>query len=292
MFSYNDVRSENDRLRSEVDRLRSADIRAAARQDALDRLLAATGVTYVDDVEQITASVLRDSVGNFDDDMVSIDVGHRDGVAPGMAVVTAAGLVRKGRDCRHRAEHRHHDQQSKPGDRRAPARHRRCGARSRDRRRADQVRGGHRTALARDRGPLGAAGHREPGGHRGREPLSREHTGGVGGVRRAGRGGAGAAGHGRPRRGRARHWLCHRGAANSPSTRHRSARTRRSFRSRHDRATAGCRRGAPAPPVSPREHLCGRSEADRRVFGGSAAAADDLRGRAGARAWLPNCRPW
>ena len=93
MFSYNDVRSENDRLRSEVDRLRSADIRAAARQDALDRLLAATGVTYVDDVEQITASVLRDSVGNFDDDMVSIDVGHRDGVAPGMAVVTAAGLV-------------------------------------------------------------------------------------------------------------------------------------------------------------------------------------------------------
>ena len=93
MFSYNDVREENDRLRSEVDRLRSADIRAAARQDALDRLLAATGVTYVDGVEQIAASVLRDSVGNFDDDIVSIDVGHRDGVAPGMAVVTAAGLV-------------------------------------------------------------------------------------------------------------------------------------------------------------------------------------------------------
>ena len=93
MFSYNDLRSENDRLRSEVDRLSSADIRAAARQDALDRLLAATGVTYVDGVEQITASVLRDSVGNFDDDIVSIDVGHSDGVAPGMAVVTAAGLV-------------------------------------------------------------------------------------------------------------------------------------------------------------------------------------------------------
>ena len=93
MFSYNDLRAENDRLRSEIERLGSADIRAAARQDALDRLLEATGVTYVDDVEQITASVLRDSVGNFDDDIVSIDVGHRDGVAPGMAVVTAAGLV-------------------------------------------------------------------------------------------------------------------------------------------------------------------------------------------------------
>ena len=93
MFSYNDLRSENEQLRAEVESLRSADLRAAAREDTLDRLLEATGVTYVDDVEQITASILRDSVGNFDDDIVSIDVGHRDGVAPGMAVVTAAGLV-------------------------------------------------------------------------------------------------------------------------------------------------------------------------------------------------------
>ena len=93
MFSYNDLRSENDRLRSEIDRLSSADIRTAAREDTLDRLLAATGVTYVDDIEQVNASVLRDSVGNFDDDIVSIDAGHREGVAPGMAVVTAAGLV-------------------------------------------------------------------------------------------------------------------------------------------------------------------------------------------------------
>lgn len=93
MFSYNDLRTENEQLQAEVDSLRSADIRAAARDDALDRLLDATGVTYVDDIEQVTASVLRDSVGNFDDDIVSIDVGHRDGVAPGMAVVTAAGLV-------------------------------------------------------------------------------------------------------------------------------------------------------------------------------------------------------
>ena len=93
MFSYNDLRTENELLRSEVEQLRSADIRVAARQDAFERLLAATGVTYVDDVEHVTASVLRDSVGNFDDDMVLIDVGHRDGVAPGMAVVTSAGFV-------------------------------------------------------------------------------------------------------------------------------------------------------------------------------------------------------
>ena len=93
MFTYNDLRSENERLRDEVDRLASADIRGAAEQDALERLLDATGVTFVEGVERLTATVLRDSVGNFDDDVMSIDVGHRDGVAPGMAVVTSAGFV-------------------------------------------------------------------------------------------------------------------------------------------------------------------------------------------------------
>lgn len=93
MFSYNDLRDENARLRDEVDRLGSADIRSGARQDAFQRLLDATGVTYVQGVERLTATVLRDSPGNFDDDAMSIDVGRRDGVAPGMAVVTSAGFV-------------------------------------------------------------------------------------------------------------------------------------------------------------------------------------------------------
>ena len=93
MFTYNDLRSENERLRDEIDRLASADIRGAAERDALERLLAATGVTFVEGVERLTATVLRDSVGNFDDDVMSIDVGRRDGVAPGMAVVTSAGFV-------------------------------------------------------------------------------------------------------------------------------------------------------------------------------------------------------
>ena len=93
MFSYNDLRSENAELREEVDRLRNADIRLDAEQEAFRRLRAAADVSYVGDVERITASVLRDSVGNFDDDVISIDVGHRHGVVPGMAVVTEAGLV-------------------------------------------------------------------------------------------------------------------------------------------------------------------------------------------------------
>ncbi len=93
MFSYNDLRSENARLRDEVDRLAGADVRDAAERDAFLRLLAATGVTYVDGVERLTATVLRDAVGNFDDDAMSIDVGRRDRVVPGMAVVTSAGFV-------------------------------------------------------------------------------------------------------------------------------------------------------------------------------------------------------
>ena len=93
MFTYNDLREENARLADEVDRLNSADIRAAARRDAFDRLLDATGVTYVEGVDQLAATVLRDSVGNFDDDVLSIDVGRRHGVAEGMAVVTSAGFV-------------------------------------------------------------------------------------------------------------------------------------------------------------------------------------------------------
>ena len=93
MFSYNDLRSENAQLKDEVERLSSADIRVDAQRDAFERLLSATGVTYVDGVEQVAATVLRDSVGNFDDDVMSIDVGHRHGVAPGMAVVTSAGFV-------------------------------------------------------------------------------------------------------------------------------------------------------------------------------------------------------
>ncbi len=93
MFTYNDLQDENARLRDELDRLNTADIRSAAQQDAFDRLLSATNVEYLSNVPQVTGSVLRDSPGNFADDVLSIDLGRRDGVALGMAVVTSAGFV-------------------------------------------------------------------------------------------------------------------------------------------------------------------------------------------------------
>ncbi len=93
MFVYNDLRNENVQLEAELDQLRSADITRDATNAALASLLAATEVDYLTDVEGVTASVLRDAVGNFNDDMISVDVGRRDGVTAGMAVVTGAGLV-------------------------------------------------------------------------------------------------------------------------------------------------------------------------------------------------------
>ena len=93
MFTYNDLRETNAQLSAELDRLRTTDIRSEARDDAFERLRDATGVRYVSDIEQLAATVLRESVGNFEAEVVAIDVGHRHGVVSGMAVVTSAGLV-------------------------------------------------------------------------------------------------------------------------------------------------------------------------------------------------------
>ena len=93
IFSADDLRRENAELRAALDEFRTADIRVDADNAAYRRLVEATGVTYVGDVDRITATVLSDAVGNFDDAVITIDVGRDDGVVPGMAVVTAAGLV-------------------------------------------------------------------------------------------------------------------------------------------------------------------------------------------------------
>lgn len=93
VFSADDLRRENAELRAALDEFRTADIRGDADSAAYRRLVEATGVTYVADVERLTATVISNAVGNFDDGVITIDVGHDDGVVPGMAVVTAAGLV-------------------------------------------------------------------------------------------------------------------------------------------------------------------------------------------------------
>ena len=53
----------------------------------------ATDVDYVEDIGRLAASVLRDNIGNFRDDMFVIDKGRRHGLVSGMTVVTGAGLA-------------------------------------------------------------------------------------------------------------------------------------------------------------------------------------------------------
>ena len=90
---YNDVRNENEQLRAELDQLRGEAIQVEADREAYQRLLDATEIEYAGDIERLAASVVRESVGNFDDDLITIDRGRRHGVIPGMAVVTRAGFV-------------------------------------------------------------------------------------------------------------------------------------------------------------------------------------------------------
>lgn len=93
VFNYGDLEDENVALRAELEELQGAVIRGEADTQTLRRLLEATDLPYVGDVEQLTAGVIRGSVGNFDDHVITIDRGSRDGIRTGMAVVTGAGMV-------------------------------------------------------------------------------------------------------------------------------------------------------------------------------------------------------
>ena len=93
VFNYGDLEDENVALRAELEELQGAVIRGEADTQTLRRLLEATDLPYVGDVEQLTASVIRGSVGNFDDHVITIDRGSSDGIRTGMAVVTGAGMV-------------------------------------------------------------------------------------------------------------------------------------------------------------------------------------------------------
>jgi len=93
IFNYGDLEDENNALRAELEELQGAIIRGEADTETLRRLLAATDLAYVDDLERVTAEVKYGSVGNFDDHLITINKGSRDGISEGMAVVTGAGLV-------------------------------------------------------------------------------------------------------------------------------------------------------------------------------------------------------
>lgn len=95
LFNYGDLESENQALQQELDELRAAAIRGDADSAALQRLLEAAELPYVGDLEHVTAEIVRGSVGNFADHVITINKGAAHGIAENMAVVTGAGLVGK-----------------------------------------------------------------------------------------------------------------------------------------------------------------------------------------------------
>jgi len=93
VFNYGDLERENQALEARVKELEADEIRNQADRQTLERLLIASELPYVENLDTVVATVVRGAVGNFDSDVITIDLGHRDGLESGMAVVTGAGLV-------------------------------------------------------------------------------------------------------------------------------------------------------------------------------------------------------
>ena len=93
VFDYDDLEAQNRLLTERIQQLEGNELAVEAERAEFDRLRAATGVDVRPDLGRVTASVVRGGVGNFDDDVITIDRGSQDGVSNGMAVVTNAGLV-------------------------------------------------------------------------------------------------------------------------------------------------------------------------------------------------------
>ena len=93
LFEYDDLEAENAALQQELDAMRGAAIQAEADSSAYQQLLESLDLPYAGDVATVTARVERGPVGNFAGDVVTVNKGHRHGLAEGMTVVTGAGLV-------------------------------------------------------------------------------------------------------------------------------------------------------------------------------------------------------
>ncbi|MFN0029933.1 MAG: rod shape-determining protein MreC [Acidimicrobiales bacterium] len=89
---YNELVSENDRLRQRVDELESDPLREGNAQVQLDDLKAQLAITTATNVERRVARVISGPVANFENN-IRIDKGSSSGLQPDMVVITQAGLV-------------------------------------------------------------------------------------------------------------------------------------------------------------------------------------------------------
>ena len=93
VFDYDDLEAQNRLLTERIQQLEGKELAVEAERAEFERLRAAAGFDVRPDLARVTATVVRGGVGNFDDDVITIDKGSQDGVRNGMAVITNAGLV-------------------------------------------------------------------------------------------------------------------------------------------------------------------------------------------------------
>ncbi len=92
VFGYDELRSENERLRAELDEARGATLGAVDAERQRSELLALLNLDYLGDIPTVAARVVSGTPSNFDA-TIEIDRGLTAGIREGMPVVTGAGLV-------------------------------------------------------------------------------------------------------------------------------------------------------------------------------------------------------
>lgn len=92
IVNYDDVQEENAELRAQLAEVEGDQIREITDREVLEQLLAATEITFADDIEQVAARVIAGPSSSFEE-TVTIDKGSDHGIEEGMAVVTGAGFV-------------------------------------------------------------------------------------------------------------------------------------------------------------------------------------------------------
>jgi cell shape-determining protein MreC len=92
MLRYDDLERENAQLRDKIEAQEGAAIAAEAKSQLYDELRAVSGLDILSNYPYLTASVVGEPASNLQLS-IEIDRGSRDGLEPGMPVVTAGGLV-------------------------------------------------------------------------------------------------------------------------------------------------------------------------------------------------------
>jgi rod shape-determining protein MreC len=92
LVNYGSVLSDNERLQTEVDQLRQRLIQSQFDEQELTQILSQQHLPFVAGIPQVLAEVISSAPSNFDAD-IEIDRGTKQGVGPGMPVVSGAGLV-------------------------------------------------------------------------------------------------------------------------------------------------------------------------------------------------------